>query len=181
MPRLNLGRRGSRRRPDCSANRSHLEVMRWLCDADGRRPCACKTRSSASGPPRRAAVSMSVPAVPARRRPDSVAAACWCITTGYMRAGASPRTARAGTWRCRPTGCVAGPDAFALARCGGCRLPRGRRGFRLPLPERSGRDRGGSQGVGLVELGISMRHLDSASVRFARGRRLAAGVSGLLY
>ena len=33
----------------------------------------------------------------------------------------------------------------------------------------------------LVELGISMRHLDSASVRFARGRRLAAGVSGLIY
>ena len=35
--------------------------------------------------------------------------------------------------------------------------------------------------MGLVELGISMRHLGSASVRFARGRRLAAGVSGLIY
>ena len=62
MPRLNLGRRGSRRRPDGAADRGHLEVMRWLCDAGGRRPCACRTRSSASGPPRRAAVSMSVPA-----------------------------------------------------------------------------------------------------------------------
>ena len=47
---------------DGAADRGHLEVMRWLCDAGGRRPCACRTRSSASGPPRRAAVSMSVPA-----------------------------------------------------------------------------------------------------------------------
>merc|ERR1712078_436738 len=32
-PRLNLWRRGSRRRPDDAAARAHLEVMRWLCDA----------------------------------------------------------------------------------------------------------------------------------------------------
>jgi len=43
-----------------------------------------------------------------------------------MRAGASPWTARAGTQRCRPTGCVAGPGAFALtcrSCCRGARRP----------------------------------------------------------
>ena len=117
MPRLNLGRRGSRRRPDGAADRGHLEVMRWLCDAGGRRPCACRTRSSASGPPRRAAVSMSVPEFLL----DAVQ------TVSRLRAGASPR--------------------------GICVL--------------------------VHHLGRRERAPDSASVRFARGRRFAAGVSGL--